>query len=320
MAGRPERFALSELLRQRGLVSPEELKRAEEEQRRFGGDLGRALVDLGILSEGLLLRTVAEATHLPIANPAVDELPDELVSWVPVQVCERYGVIGVAADKDKRILRLATSDPLNQEELRKVAELTGWRVEPVVATSKSIERAIRIYYYGDKSRAQQAVAASPPAAVAGPPGRESAGPPPAEPSPRLGADVSRRLELLENLVRAQGRALAAQEATEAARSERVERLERALTELAGRERGDGGRTERLERALAELSQQLAATVEAVRAAARAGDLDELATRVARLEAQLLSKANAVRVLAEMLVEKGALDRDDYFMRTMDKGG
>ncbi len=55
----PSRIPLDELLLRHGAITQEQLARAKEEQRTIGGDLGRVLVDLGFISEELLIRAWA---------------------------------------------------------------------------------------------------------------------------------------------------------------------------------------------------------------------------------------------------------------------
>ena len=152
MAGQPPkrpRMQLEDLLLRHGAISEEQLALAREDQKELGGDVGRILVDKGFVSEDLLLRAMAHQMEIPLVDPETIEIRPELLQAVPVQVCERYGVIAVDGDPQAGTLRVATPDPGNREHLREVAEHLGMRLTPAAATAASIERAIRRHYYGE---------------------------------------------------------------------------------------------------------------------------------------------------------------------------
>jgi len=155
------RMPLEELLLRHGAISEEHLDRAREEQKKFGGDLGRVLVDLGYVSEDLLIRVQAHQLGIPLVNPEQQPPPIELVQAFPVHLCERFGVIPVEGNLDTKVLRVASSTPGNLEAQASLAQLSGFRIELAAATSKSIERAIRKAYYGDSTEKVRVLEAEP---------------------------------------------------------------------------------------------------------------------------------------------------------------
>lgn len=147
---------LEDLLLRHGAIDKDQLDRAHEEQRKWGGDLGRILVELGFINEELLMRAEAHRLGIPAVNPAAHSLSPDLVRALPVQLCERFGIIGVQVDEATKRLRVATNDPGNAAFLTQIGEVSGWRVEAAAATASSIETAIRRNYYGEDSRAAPA--------------------------------------------------------------------------------------------------------------------------------------------------------------------
>lgn len=213
-ASRPQRsrIRLGELLIAAGVIDETKLKAALAEQKKWGGKLGRTLVDMGFLTEELMVRALARQLGLPKLDPAVDPLPASVTTLLGVQFCERYGVMPVGGDVDKKVVQLATSDPTNYQALDEIAFHTGLRVEPVVAASSSIDKAIRKYYYGEEIKAQKTATpgdlgiaeqqvdlrnGAPPSMVA--PGPAPAPPAAAGPAP---ADLERIETLLSGQVRA----------------------------------------------------------------------------------------------------------------------
>jgi hypothetical protein len=146
----PARMTLEELLLRHRAIDEDQLKKAREEQKKFGGDLGRVLLDMGFISEELLVRAQAHQLGIPAVKPDQEAIPPEILRSVPVHVCEKYGVIPVSGNLEAKLLRVATTSPGNAELLGSVAHETGMRIEAAVATAASIERAIKRLYYGEE--------------------------------------------------------------------------------------------------------------------------------------------------------------------------
>jgi hypothetical protein len=144
-----QRLQLEDLLLRHGAVTEEQLAAAHLDQRQFGGDVGRILVERGVISEGLLLRVLSHQLGIPLVDPEAMEIRAELLQAVPVQICERYGVIPVDGDPAQRTLRIATPDPANRAHLQDVEAALGMRLECAAATASSIEHGIRRHYYGE---------------------------------------------------------------------------------------------------------------------------------------------------------------------------
>jgi hypothetical protein len=137
------RVSVEELLLRHRAIDEEQLRTARAEQKRVGGDLGRVLVDLGYVSEDLLLRAQAHQLGIPLVNPEQSPPPLELARALPEQVCKRYGIIPVGGNLETKLLRVATSAPGNFERLATLAHEVGFRIESAAATASSIERAIK---------------------------------------------------------------------------------------------------------------------------------------------------------------------------------
>jgi Type II secretion system (T2SS), protein E, N-terminal domain len=179
----PSRIPLDELLLRHGAITQEQLAKAKEEQRTIGGDLGRVLVDLGFISEDLLIRAWAHQLGIARVAPEAMEIAADLLQAIPVLVCERFGILAVGRDPRTEALVVATSDPANPEHLRAIGLAVGKDVVPVAATTESIERGIRRHYYGEEPKAPGAGAA-----------KDPFGPPDAQPQ---FAALLARLEQLE---------------------------------------------------------------------------------------------------------------------------
>lgn len=169
MAPRGSRRRLGDLLIDAGLLSEPQLKAALNEQRKWGGRLGRTVVELGFVTETAIGQVLAKQLELPSIDLDTAKLPENAASWLRLDLCERYGVFPVASSPQTRSISIATSDPTNLEHLQAIEFATNLKVSPIVATASAIERAIRKYYFGESPPSAPRPAA--PAPVAAPPSK-----------------------------------------------------------------------------------------------------------------------------------------------------
>jgi type II secretion system (T2SS) protein E len=266
---------LEDLLLRHGAITQEQLQHAREEQKKWGGHLGRIFVDLGYVTEDLLLRATAHQLGLKFMDPARETLDPNAVRTLGVQVCEQFGVVAVGGDLKKRSLQVATADPENKEALAQLTQLTGMTVELVVATSAAIHTAIRRYFYGEGLQPPGAPAPAP-AAAPPPPSSSSTAAAPAEPAAAPPASPAS--------------AAAPVSAPAVAGSANLEALEK--------------RVARLETYLASMRDDLSRQI------ATDPQLAGLAARLEHLEQLSSSDVGSLRAVVELLLERGVFKLDD----------
>ncbi len=149
MAPPGRRRRLGDLLIEAGLISETQLKAALNEQRKWGGRLGRTVVEMGFVTETAIGQVLANQLELPAIDLDTAPLPAEAPTWLRLDLCERYGVFPVELTPGARAISIATSDPTNVEHLQALEFATNLKVLPTVATASAIERAIRRYYFGE---------------------------------------------------------------------------------------------------------------------------------------------------------------------------
>lgn len=137
------KVSVEELLVRHRAIDDDQLRDARERQKKVGGDLGRVLVELGYVSEELLLRAQSHQLGIPLVDPAQSPPPRELARALPEQLCKRFGVIPVSGNLEAKLLRVATSAPANADRLASLAQESGFRIEVAAATADSIARATR---------------------------------------------------------------------------------------------------------------------------------------------------------------------------------
>lgn len=149
------RRRLGDLLLEAGLLDESQLKTALNEQRKWGGRLGRTVVELGFATETTIGQALAEQLELPSIDLDASDLPKEAVTWLRLDLCEQFGVFPLALNRKARALSLATADPTNVEHLQAIEFATNLTVMPTVASPSAIERAIRKYYFGESVAAPE---------------------------------------------------------------------------------------------------------------------------------------------------------------------
>lgn len=146
-AARQNRRRLGDLLIEAGLLSDQQLKIVLNEQRKWGGRLGRTVLEMGFVTESAMAQVLAQQLQLPAIDLDTTPVNTAAPTWLRLDLCERYGVFPV--EQTGRNITVATSDPTNFEHLQAIGFATNCKVQPVVATASAIERAIRRYYFGE---------------------------------------------------------------------------------------------------------------------------------------------------------------------------
>ena len=137
---------LGELLVKRNFITPEQLKKAVEEQKFKGGRLESALVKLGFVKEDDLLSFLSAQYRVPSVKISKIEINPNVIKLVPASKAKNHFIIPVQRVGPK--LTLAMADPSNIFVIDEIKFMTGFNVEPVVASETEIIEAIKKYYGG----------------------------------------------------------------------------------------------------------------------------------------------------------------------------
>ncbi|MBX3126733.1 MAG: type IV-A pilus assembly ATPase PilB [Polyangiaceae bacterium] len=135
---------LGELLVREKLISLQQLRQAQDEQKRSGKNLGYALAKLGYISDGEITNFLSSQYRLPAINLDEYEIEAEIIKLVGREVCEKHKIIPVSRSGSSLIVGMA--DPTNLHAIDDIKFLTGFNVEPVVASETAILGAIERYY------------------------------------------------------------------------------------------------------------------------------------------------------------------------------
>ena len=152
----PAKRQLGEILTEDYHVLEKDLREALQAQSLGHERLGQYLVRKGILSD----RDLATALGQQLGVPVVIGLPrlhvsDEVLAFVPMRCAEKKLVIPVALDGNAsgRRLILAMADPTDTSVIDALEGLTGFRIQPAIATEEEIRRAFKVFYLGERGHA-----------------------------------------------------------------------------------------------------------------------------------------------------------------------
>jgi len=145
---------IGQLLLEKGLITPEQLEHALNEQQKSGGLLGRILVDLGFVTEADILSTLGAQTGMPAANLPEMDISSEVLEKVSAPIAKVYKIVPVKIEEN--VLYIAMSDPLNINVLDDLRFMLECEVRGMVSNEKDIEEAI-VKYYGEKTETVQDV-------------------------------------------------------------------------------------------------------------------------------------------------------------------
>lgn len=135
---------MGEILVEAGVLADAQLRAALAEQRRWGGPLGRILVDMKLISEDAMVAALSHQLNFPSVNLDQVKIDRSVLDLIPGELAEQFGVIPFASQS--KFLDVAMADPTNLGVIDELRIRTRLNVRPYLAGPKSIERALARYY------------------------------------------------------------------------------------------------------------------------------------------------------------------------------
>ena len=145
---------LGQLLRERGLISEDDLKNALALQQEKPDKLGRILIDLGYVAERDILATISDQLKVPVFGgeyPAVPIEPDRL----PFRFLRTFNVIPVHLENN--ILTLVLADPLDLETQNSIRLRTGFTLQIFLASEAEIQAQLERLYGGEENTTEKLI-------------------------------------------------------------------------------------------------------------------------------------------------------------------
>src|SRR5436190_17435888 len=140
---------LGELLLKENMVTPQQLQEALAHQKMNGGKLGKAFVSPGFVSEEDITECLSQQYGMPSINLQHFEIDPSVIKLISGDVVRKYNILPV--NKTGATITIALADPTNVFAMDDIKFMTGYNVEPVVASETSLEEAIDKYYGSTRS-------------------------------------------------------------------------------------------------------------------------------------------------------------------------
>ena len=147
---RRQPMRLGDLLRTYGIITEEQLQEALKIQQQTHKYLGQVLLELGFVTEDMMIAALSEQLNLEIVELIKDKPNEEVIKKYErfAKFFNDNNCIPFNEDLNLRILWLATSNPLNNNFFNNLSIQLGCTVKLKLALSKDITNAIQ-KYYGD---------------------------------------------------------------------------------------------------------------------------------------------------------------------------
>ena len=135
---------LGEILLKESLITQDQLQKALDFQRQNGGKLGSCLTRLGFITDDDITGVLSRQYGVPSINLKYYEIDPNVIKLIPQDTAIRYQVIPLS--RVGSVLTIAMTDPTNVFAMDDIKFMTGFNVEPVVASETAIAEAIGRFY------------------------------------------------------------------------------------------------------------------------------------------------------------------------------
>jgi type IV pilus assembly protein PilB len=135
---------IGELLLKEKRITPAQLQEALNFQKTSGGKLGFNLVKLGFVKDEEITALLSKQYGVPSINLAQFEIDPAIVKLIPAETAQKYQIVPLS--RAGATLTIAMTDPTNVFAMDDIKFMTGYNVEPVVASETAVTEAITRYY------------------------------------------------------------------------------------------------------------------------------------------------------------------------------
>jgi type IV pilus assembly protein PilB len=144
---------LGEILLKESLITQDQLDKALEFQRSNGGKLGSCLTKMGFITDDDITGVLSRQYGVPSINLKYYEIDPIVIKLIPQDTALRYQVVPLS--RVGSVLTIAMTDPTNVFAMDDIKFMTGFNVEPVVASESAIGDAITRFYGGGQSNHEE---------------------------------------------------------------------------------------------------------------------------------------------------------------------
>jgi len=139
-----QKLSLGESLVEEGIITKDQLKQAQTEEKRMGLRLRQVLVKMGFLDETDLVTFISEKLGVPKIDLSNYVIDSKVIELIPEALARKFELIPILKIGNR--LTCVMLDPWNIFALDEIRMKTNFTIEPAVATEQEIKKAINQYY------------------------------------------------------------------------------------------------------------------------------------------------------------------------------
>jgi len=141
-----------QLLRERGLISEDDLKNALALQQERRDKLGRILIDLGYIAERDVLAVLSDQLKIPIFSGEYPAVPIE-ADRLPFRFLRAFNTLPVHLEEN--VLTVVMADPLDLETQNTIRLRTGFSLQVFLAAEADIQIQLERLYGGEEENSNE---------------------------------------------------------------------------------------------------------------------------------------------------------------------
>ena len=143
------------LLLSRDLITPDDLKKALDDQRENGGRLGEVLLRLQLIDDSTLTTALADHLSIEYVNlEDVSKINAHIARLLPETIAKRFCIISIGEEEDGRLI-MAMADPLDVFAVDTVMMKLHRSIKPMISSRREINRAIELIYHSSEAEERQ---------------------------------------------------------------------------------------------------------------------------------------------------------------------
>ena len=142
-----KKIRIGDVLVAAGAITEEQLQEGLAKQKETGRKLGNALVDLGFISNDMLITVLTTQLGIDYIELKGAKIEEKVIHMGPENMVTKYQAIPIEIDPDNpNILKVAMADPMDIMAMDDIGLVTNLQVEPMLASEEGIRNAIDKYY------------------------------------------------------------------------------------------------------------------------------------------------------------------------------
>ncbi|MFQ5508488.1 MAG: type IV-A pilus assembly ATPase PilB [Leptospirillia bacterium] len=126
------------------VISEDQYNATVDHVKREGGRFFPALLERDCCSEEVLMQFLSQYFRLPLLDIRQVKIDPQVIKQIPLEVVQKYRVIPVKRTGNR--LTVAMEDPSDVFAIDDIKFMTGYEIEPVLASCTAIGDAMDIYY------------------------------------------------------------------------------------------------------------------------------------------------------------------------------